>query len=295
MDYRSYIIRWNGVSILIFRLLENQSSNLLPAKRWTEEGRGKLGRVWKWERRIEKHRWNIVSLSSANQAVAKRKSKRGEKSREMERKDRWVAINRTLGSLALSRRAFKGSVGILFYRQKYRWFLVRSVSHPLDEDHRTQGCVSFIDPLPLPPYWPLHLSRSLSLSLLTLESPQLRMFRVLNSFLWEWTPGGSRRVETFHTYCTGLPVSSQGRGGGSSYSRKYICSRARGSREGRRTRRGRIETALEWNISLSFLSCRLNLKSDRGLNTITDPFAARSEGKPRLGSSVKLERLVLDD
>lgn len=76
------------------------------------------------------------------------------------------------------------------------------------------------------------------------------------------------------------------------FSRARKQGREGKGREGRRTRRGRIETALEWNISLSFLSCRSNLKSDRGLNTITDPSAAHSKGKARLGSSVKLERLV---
>lgn len=81
-----------------------------------------------------KHRFTLERKPSGGKAQNQARRK---KVMEMEKKDRWVAINRTLGSLALSTRAFKGSVGILFYRLKYRWFLVRPVSHPLDEDHRT--------------------------------------------------------------------------------------------------------------------------------------------------------------
>lgn len=90
--------------------------------------------------------------------------------------------------------------------------------------------------------------------------------------------------------CLCAPVNSGGRGGGVVHIHEstYVLARAREQGREGETRRGRIETALEWNISLSFLS-RLNLKAIEGLNTITDPSAARSEGKL---PSVKLERLI---
>lgn len=106
----------------------------------------------------------------------------------------------------------------------------------------------------------------------------------------------SSRWNVSHILHTGLPVNSQARGGGSSYSRKYICSRARGSRKGKG--REENEKGSNWNCArmehitvVSFMSFefekRSRIKHDN--RPFRGPFGG--QGKARLLCE-RLERLV---
>lgn len=208
---------------------------------------------------------------------------------EMEKKDRWVAINRTLGSLALSTRAFKGSVGILFYRLKYRWFLVRPVSHPLDEDHRTHKGVYLSS---IPSRCP-HID--FSISLFSSRPWNLRNYECFASLIRSFENGHPVDLVALKRYCTlGCRLTRRlGEGVVHIHESTYVLARAEAGKG-----REENEKGSNWNCArmehitvVSFMSFefekRSRIKHDN--RPFRGPFGG--QGKARLLCE-RLERLV---